>query len=350
MTYVIETAGALTVAAKTTFFDTARMEEVQVASFGDSPEAPQVSVVVANYNHGRYARELVSALAGQQGNISFELILIDDGSSDGSFQEFVTAGRDIGIVGRVLKLKRNRGRSVARNVGILHARAPIIAFTDADCVPHPSWLQEAIQPFASPHVGIVQGTTLPRQDQRQPFFSHFIEITEFDGTFSTCNVLYRKEALIASGGFDSTVVYWEDLDLGWRIRRMGVAAAFAPNATIFHQVVGLSPLQWLRWPAHFSFMPQKTARYPEYRGYLFLRFWVDKMHALFDLALLGLGLSVALHLALGILMVPYLAAFSRQRGLTGKWPPVKALMHMAWDVVAFLVLLVSSIRYRSLVL
>lgn len=311
---------------------------------------PAVSVVVPSYNHGRFVRELLPALTEQCG-APFELVLVDDGSTDDAFGASVAQARSLGLRGKLIRLHQNQGRSTARNVGIWHAAAPIIAFIDSDCLPAAGWLAAGLRALAAaPAAGSVQGRTLPRPGQRRPLFSHYIEITRFDGTFSTCNVFYRRDALLAVGGFDPSVTYWEDVDLGWRVRRAGWVGTFAEDAVVHHQVLPLTARQWLNWPRHFAYMPAKTARYPEFRRFLFLGLWVHWFHALFDLALLGLLLGALLRRPLLLLAVPYLLAFPLHHGVTGRWPPLKAAAHLAWDATSFVVLLRSSARHRSLVL
>lgn len=313
-------------------------------------EAPQVSVVVPNYNHRSFIMDLLDTLRKQTG-VTFEVVVVDDGSSDGSFAAIVDRAQALELHGQVVGLRRNCGRSTARNVGIMRARADIVAFIDADCEPAPGWLAYAVAAFqGGSNIGAVQGPTLPHPSQRRPLFSHFIEIRHFDGTFSTCNVLYRREALLEVGGFDPSVIYWEDVDLGWRVCRAGWKGVFAPEALVYHQVVLLTAYQWLLWPLHFAYMPAKTARYPEYRHFLFLGIWVHWFHALFDLLVLGAILGRRVHPIFILLALPYLVAFPRQHGVRGRFPPLKIAANVAWDAVSFGVLVTSSWRHRSLVL
>ncbi len=320
-----------------------------VESPASTTATPRVSVVVASYKHRRFALELLAALACQTFR-AFEVVVVDDGSNDGSFEALVERQSALALPGRIVRLQQNRGRSVARNAGVRHARAELIAFTDADCLPEPHWLERGLPPFRDPQVGVVQGRVGPAPDQRRPFFSHFIDIPAFDGTYSTCNAFYRRDAFEQVNGFDARVVYWEDVDLGYRTLRAGWRGAFAADAVVYHQVIPLTPVKWLKWPLLFRYMPAKAAAYPEYRRHLFLGVWVSWFHALVDLAAVGAVLGVLVHPAWLALAVPYAAAFVKQRGLRGRWFPAKVACHLLWDMFSMGVLAVSSVRHRSLVL
>ncbi len=89
-----------------------------------------------------------------------------------------------------------------------------------------------------------------------------------DGSFSTSNVVYRREAPGALR-FDPECKYWEDVDLGWRVLAMGWKARFAPEAVVGHEVMPLRPVQWMLWPRRFANWPAKAARYPGFRRHLF---------------------------------------------------------------------------------
>ena len=103
-------------------------------------------------------------------------------------------------------------------------------------------------------------------------FSHFIETRRFDSSFSTSNVVYRRAALDGHR-FDAHCSYWEDTDLGFRVRNDGWDFAFADDALVYHQVVPQTAPAWLLWPRRYANWPAKTARYPEFRNTLFLRVW-----------------------------------------------------------------------------
>lgn len=95
----------------------------------------EVSVIVCSYNGGRKIAGALEALCAQVASIPFEVIVVDDGSTDDT--QDVAARYEVRIVAQ----RPNGGLSAARNAGIAAARAQILAFCDDDCVPGPTWVQ-----------------------------------------------------------------------------------------------------------------------------------------------------------------------------------------------------------------
>jgi glycosyltransferase involved in cell wall biosynthesis len=289
----------------------------------------------------------VGAILAQEFGGELELIVVDDASTDETpaiFQR-LAASNDRRLL--LIRSEVGLGAGGGRNLGLNRARGEYVAFTDSDCVPAAGWIAALLSRFDSPRVGIVQGRTTATEEQ-SPLFSHYIVTSQLDGSYSTSNVVYRIEAL-AARRFDPAIVYWEDVDLAWRVLDDGWESRFAPEALVRHQVIPITALRWILWPRKFGYYPAKAARYPGFRRHLFLRLWVSPIHFWFDLAVLGLLLAVLNRWAL-LLLIPYLVELVRTRGFSGRFPPAKAAAHIAWDAVALGALLVGSARYRSLVL
>ena len=111
-----------------------------------------ISIVVPFHNVEQYIERCVLALLSQRfPKDSFEIIMVDNNSTDGSAE----------IVRRYSQIKllceSKIGAYAARNRGVAESRGEIIAFTDSDCSPAPDWLQKIGQALASPRVCIVQG-------------------------------------------------------------------------------------------------------------------------------------------------------------------------------------------------
>jgi glycosyltransferase involved in cell wall biosynthesis len=307
-----------------------------------------VSVIVSTRNHACYLRETLAAVAEQDAE-GVELVLVDNASTDETEPVARAFARETSIPFTYLRLRADRGPAVGRNHGIDHARGTFVAFTDSDCVPSARWVREGLAAFDRPSLGIVQGRT-ECHEQRAQLLSHFIETRRFDGSFSTSNVVYRRAAL-GPHRFDPSCTYWEDTDLGFRVRADGWEAKFAWDALVFHQAVPQSLGRWLSWPIRYSNWPAKAARYPEFRRALFLNVWVRPLHACFDLAVGGLVAMVMGRRRLAALLVlPYAVSFASVRSLCGRAPILKAALYVVRDTVALLALVSGSIRNRRVVL
>jgi len=118
-------------------------------------KTPLISVVVPFFNSERYLGDCIEALLSQEGvNGHFEVILINNRSTDGS-ASIVERYPDLIVLEEEIP-----GAYAARNTGIRQARAPLIAFTDADCVVASDWLQAIREGMEDPTVAILLGCCL----------------------------------------------------------------------------------------------------------------------------------------------------------------------------------------------
>jgi GT2 family glycosyltransferase len=201
-------------------------------------ESPDISVVIATHSRAAHLAPLVDALQQQQGAFEFEIVIVDDASTDHTWQELGRLAASAGRVVRPVRLERNAGAATARNVGWRTAAAPLIAFTDDDCVPEAGWLQALVHALGS--YDLVQGRTLPNPSQldRLGPFARTIHVTGERGYYETCNMGYRRAVLESVGGFDERFrfPYGEDWDLAWRVKEIGGRSTFAPDALVYHEV------------------------------------------------------------------------------------------------------------------
>ena len=311
-------------------------------------DVPTVSMVVSTRNHAPFLGATLKAFAAQSLDDA-ELVLVDNASTDDTeslVREFLEqTTRPV----TYLRFVSDEGAAVGRSVALDRARGQFVAFTDSDCVPSGQWLRATVDAFVADEVGIVQGRT-ECLDPSAPMLSHFIETRRFDSSFSTSNVTYRRAALNGHR-FDRKCEYWEDTDLGFRVRADGWRCVFAADAVVYHQVVPQSVLRWVLWPRRYRNWPAKAARYPEFRRTLFLGVWVRPLHACFDLALVGAAMAAFGRRRVGIaLLVPYVAAFARSRGVSGRAPLAKVALYVIRDAVALVSLLTGSVHNRTVVL
>lgn len=201
---------------------------------------PSISVVVPAYNAQRTLAACLSSLLAQTyPRECYELIVVDDGSTDG------TAALLDGFVVRRAHSAR-RGPAAARNLGIAMSSAEIVAFTDADCVAHPDWLAELARAYADPAVGAVGGSIATYKRSRQsklerfcdehlPLVNYLSGPAEFLPHLYTANASYRRELLVRLGGFNAGLFTGEDVDLAWRMQLSSAyALRYAEEAIIYH--------------------------------------------------------------------------------------------------------------------
>ena len=234
---------------------------------------PCVSVIVPVRDRRGMLGRLLDGLREQKYR-DFEVVVIDDGSSDGSGEEAEAAAAD-GFNVRVLRTD-GVGAVEARRLGVAASRAPYLAFTDSDCVPDPLWLQNAVAAFTD-GVDLVQGRTEPVRPlgllERSVWISHE------DGLYATCNVLYRRDAFERAGGFDDAggllgfrpgafgrgLGFGEDALLAWRVRRSG-SSAFVPDAVVRHEVTRPPADEALRRSWMAGAFPTLIREIPELRS------------------------------------------------------------------------------------
>lgn len=182
----------------------------------------QVSVVMANYNYGRYLRAAVESVLGQTLH-DLELIVVDDGSSDDSLTILETYKYDSRL--RVLNVQ-HVGQPAAKNAGIAETTAPFIAFLDADDRWHTEKLERQLALFeGKPNVGVVycRRTLIDENDRDLPYeqpalFRGDVLSRIFRSNF-VCfsSVVVRRLVFEHVGWFDPSVDLAIDYDLWLRV-------------------------------------------------------------------------------------------------------------------------------------
>lgn len=206
--------------------------------FSPDSATPRVSVVVACYNGASTLRDCLESLL-RLDYPNFEILVIDDGSTDGT-PDITVAYRQV----RTLRHRINLGLSSARNLGIRAATGDIVAFTDADCQVDRDWLRYLVAALAGESVAGAGGPNLLPPDD-SPVAAAVMaspggptHVMLDDGTAEHvpgCNMAFWKWALDRIGGFDPVFHRaGDDVDLCWRIQAQGWRIAFAPAGFVWH--------------------------------------------------------------------------------------------------------------------
>ncbi len=195
----------------------------------------RASIIIPAYNAQKTLAECLAACLAQD-YPDFEVIVVDDGSTDGT-----------GAIAKQFDSVRyhrqsNGGPSSARNTGARLASGDLLVYTDADCIPHADWLsqltsgfEEGVMAVGGTYAIANSGLRLARIVQAEIAQRHcqFQGNVDFLGSF---NVAYRRSAFEAVGGFDASYrqASGEDNDLAYRLHDQGGRMVFRPNAVVAH--------------------------------------------------------------------------------------------------------------------
>jgi glycosyltransferase involved in cell wall biosynthesis len=320
-----------------------------------------VAVVVATHSRANLLSRLVAALEAQQGVGEFEVVIVDDGSTDDTWAVLNHLARRSTLQLRPMRLLRNRGPATARNIGWRGTTADVIAFTDDDCAPEPQWLAGLVSGLTS--AGIAQGRTIPDPEQVDHAgpFSRSMLVDHEDGFYQTCNVAYRRELLELNGGFEESFRFpaGEDTDLAWRVKSGGAATAFCPDAVVRHDVRESDLIVAIQDSWRWQSVALAISRHPQLRSLLPSPYIWRRSHQHVAAALSGLALLAAKprsgrsRLAAVALLAPYIRHRTMSEPLPTVGPRRRWLLlpaAFAVDVSEVTACLVGSVRHRTFVL
>ncbi|MDE0186953.1 MAG: glycosyltransferase [Candidatus Poribacteria bacterium] len=206
-----------------------------------------ISIIIPTYNRKDELEDLLPSLRRQKSTVLFEIIVVDDGSTDGTRELLKNLAED--WKGRLRFLEQNRaGPGAARNLGIKHANGDILVFVDSDCIAPSEWLTKLTSGFDNPQVGAVGGPELaPPNDCLLRKCQSYV-MTAFLTTGGlrgrkgnklgvyyprSFNMAVRKRSIEVVGGFPKRL-YGEDILVGFKVKQMGYTLEFAPDAAIYH--------------------------------------------------------------------------------------------------------------------
>lgn len=235
------------------------------------------SVIIPTYDRWKVLETCLQSVLSQQFPVSrYEIIVVDDGSTDGT-REFLREQEGRGVL-RAIYQPRNRGPAAARNAGARSATGEILAFTDSDCVVPTDWLTRMDALFtAQPEYAGVGGVQVPIQARTrvERFLSararleaqgatgvYLVTLERFVSPV-TNNVAYQRDAFERLGGFSEVFRFpgGEDADLNWRLLELGGQLLMDPTLPVRHHdpdtVRGLWRQARDRGSAKFPYMARR---------------------------------------------------------------------------------------------
>jgi glycosyltransferase involved in cell wall biosynthesis len=255
-------------------------QALRAVPMGDEQNLPFISVVVCSYNGSATIRDCLNGLQHVQ-YPHFEVIVVNDGSTD----------RLADIVSEypvTLITTPNRGLSSARNTGMHQASGEIIAYIDDDAYPDPHWLQYLAYAYRhTTHAGIGGPNLVPAEDgpiaqcvANAPGGPVHVLITdEIAEHIPGCNMSFRREALLAVGGFDEIFrSAGDDVDVCWKIQATGETIGYHPAALVWHHRRNSISTYWKQQKGYGKAEALLEAKWPEnYNGFGHLA-WAGRIY------------------------------------------------------------------------
>lgn len=266
-----------------------------------APEPPAVSVVVVSKDEPALDDTLAALTAAETLAGPVEVVVVDASA------DRLDHVRDAHAGVRWLAFAPPPGvrTSIAhqRNVGVAAARADIVVFTDAGCVPLPGWLDTLLAPILAEEDTVACGAAVsPGHDlyggAAQRGTGRYVDDAP------TINLAFRKSAFAAVGGFDEHFAYGSDVDFTWRLAAAGHPARNVADAVVVHDWGG-TRRQLRRAHAYGRARVRLYAKHRDRLPHLLRR---DPVPVVYALYLLGLPLARRRPAYLALLAVPLLRA------------------------------------------
>ena len=200
-------------------------------------DPPRVSVIVCTRNGSRTLEECLASLKALR-YPDFEIILVDDGSTD-RVPEIAHS-----MTGLTYIRQDHAGLGVARNTGAAAATGDILAYTDDDCVADPDWLTFLTRAMADPAMGAAGGPNIPPPPQNLAQAcviaapggpAHVLLSDRLAEHVPGCNLAVKRAAFDSITGFRPKYhAAGDDVDFCWRLQEAGVGIGFHPAAMVWH--------------------------------------------------------------------------------------------------------------------
>ncbi len=239
------------------------------------------SIIVPVYNGAATIERCLDALLHQTISVEqYEVIVVDDGSSDATVERvraWMARHPELRVI---IAQQQNAGPAAARNLGVAHAQAELLLFTDADCAPLPHWIEAIGRPFGSLPLREFGEAQPPKQSgqliagskgtyvtEQSALVAQFVQV-EYEERYArmklqpqidfidTYSAAYRRDIFIANDGFDSSFQIAEDQDLSFRLVAQGYQLRFVAEAEVEHLHVSTVQRYWRRkfWTGYWKVM------------------------------------------------------------------------------------------------
>ena len=232
----------------------------EVTNYGNNEVPYKASVVIVTYNTNKNLLSQNLNSLKEQTIKNFEIIIVDN--SDRTNLKTIVSNYNV----KYIKLKKNYGPSLARNVGIKFSKGNIIIFLDDDAIPANNFVEEHIRGHEKYDIVGLRGKSIPRTPS---IYNHLASHYDLGDKPMPCpinlegNSSFKRNVLIDIGGFDPRIEKaggHEGLELSYRIFKVYEdknKLIYYPNAIIFHD-----------YSNNFSKYIKKVLRHSKYKDYI----------------------------------------------------------------------------------
>jgi GT2 family glycosyltransferase len=210
-----------------------------------------VSIIIVTWNSKRYLTRCLDSLSAQT-NQDFEVIMLDNGSTDGGYVGLEEKYPDVKLA--LKTLNANLGFAPANNIGARLAKGEYLVLLNVDAFPEPDWLERLLEAaklhpdafFSSRQIQADKPNLLDGEGDvyhvsglawRENYNLPIYPLNESHEAFSACGAaaFYPRQQFLDAGGFDEDYFsYQEDVDLGFRLRLRGLCCMLVPQAVVHH--------------------------------------------------------------------------------------------------------------------
>lgn len=217
------------------------------------------SIVILNWNTAKDTIECIKSLKNQTFK-NFEIILVDNGSRKEEIQKidiFLKNERRLKI--KVIKNRKNFGFCKGNNIGIRNSKGQFLVFLNNDTIVNKNWLKNLLKPFEDNKVGVVASKILFYNGIKNNVVQYVggkltlygMPISEGTGTKDRKKYNKQKEVFWAMGASfavrkkifnelkemfpDEYFIYFEEVDLCWRIKNLGYKVIYCPDSIVYHK-------------------------------------------------------------------------------------------------------------------
>jgi len=198
----------------------------------------QASIIIPAYNAANRISACLEALLAQNTARNYEIIVVDDGSTDNT-AEIVKQYHQVRLI-----TQANAGPASARNHGVEEAAGKMVLFIDDDCIASPDWSERMLAPFDDPELIGAKGAYLTNQKELTARFVQIEYEEKYDvlakhqyiDFIDTYSAAFRYREFLNAGGYDNrfSTASTEDQEFSFRLANMGHKMIFIPDAKVRH--------------------------------------------------------------------------------------------------------------------